>query len=120
MGDLPQGLEHGRHAELRARVFEPWARRALLALLVAALVAALLGAVGQRSSTSRATTPAARLEVRMPEIVRGGLLFQSRIEVTALREITHPRLVLDEGFREGLQINTISPGPATETSRGRQ
>ncbi len=54
----------------------------------------------------------------MPSIVRGGLLFQARIRVTALRTVEHPRLVLGDGLLDGLQVNTIEPGASSESSRG--
>ncbi|HVW19505.1 MAG TPA: hypothetical protein VHB30_14780, partial [Solirubrobacteraceae bacterium] len=60
---------------------------------------------------------AARLTVRAPDVVRGGLLFQGRIEVRARRAIEHPRLVLDQGWLDGLQVNTIEPSPVSEASR---
>lgn len=115
--DLPDGLDRRHHAELAGRRLEPRVRRAILGLLAVAVVAALLGAAGQRPHTSTAAGPAARLELRAPKVVRGGLLFQARIEVTAIRAIEHPRLVLDEGWLERLQINTIEPAPASEASR---
>jgi hypothetical protein len=117
VSDLPQGLDRGRHAELRQRFLEPWARRLFVGLLLLAVTAALAGVFGQRAHTSRAAGPAARLEVRMPKVVRGGLLFQARIRIAALRTIEHPRIVLSDGWLDGLQVNTIAPGPASESSR---
>ena len=49
--------------------------------------------------------------------MRGGLFFQSRIEIRALAAIEHPRLVLDEGWVEGMQVNSIEPAAESETSR---
>jgi hypothetical protein len=117
MPELPQGLADDRHAALRRRRVEPWGRRAFLHVLLAAVAAALAGAVGQRASSTVAAEPAARLAVRAPQVVRGGLLFQARIEVRARRAVEHPRLVLDEGWLSGLQVNTIEPSPASEASR---
>jgi hypothetical protein len=45
-------------------------------------------------SESTATGSAATLRLSAPNVVRGGLFFQSRVEVRALRAIEHPRLVL--------------------------
>jgi hypothetical protein len=116
MSGLPAGLDSERHAELRRRVYEPWARRVLLVIFTAGVIAALLGAVGQRAHTSRAEGRAATLELRMPTVVRGGLLFEARIRIGAVRTIHHPRLILDSGFFDGLQVNTIEPAAASETS----
>jgi hypothetical protein len=49
--------------------------------------------------------------------VRGGLFFQCKLEVRALREIKFPRIVLDDGWLEGMQVNSIEPAPASESSR---
>jgi hypothetical protein len=50
--------------------------------------------------------------------VRGGIFFQARVEVRAVRAIEHPRLVLDEGWVEGMQVNSIEPAAESESSRG--
>lgn len=117
MPDLPEGLDPGRHQELARRTIEPWVRRALLMLLLTIVVVALTGALGQSERSSRDAGKQARLELRAPSVVRGGLLFQARIRVTALDAIEHPRLVLDEGWLDGLQVNTIEPSPMSEASR---
>jgi hypothetical protein len=57
------------------------------------------------------------LSVTAPTAVRGGLFFQSRVDVTARRAIAHPRLVLDEGWVEGMQFNSTEPAPVSEANR---
>jgi hypothetical protein len=52
-----------------------------------------------------------------PETVRGGLFFQSRVEIRAQSTIDFPRLVLDDGWVEGMQVNSITPEPASQASR---
>jgi hypothetical protein len=52
--------------------------------------------------------------------VRGGLFFESRVEIRAVDAIDHPRLVLDPGWLEGMQFNSIEPAPVGEASRGRR
>src|SRR3954453_20090056 len=98
MADYPDRLQKGRHRDLAGRNLEIWVRRAVLVLFGAVAVAGLLNAFGQRSETSRAEAPAARMEVRGPERVRGGLLYQQHITVRALSDIDHPRLVLARGW----------------------
>ena len=49
--------------------------------------------------------------------MRGGLFFQSKVEIRALRAIAHPRLVLDQGWVEGMQFNSTEPAPVSEASR---
>jgi hypothetical protein len=75
------------------------------------VIVALSGVVGQRATTGSAAGPAATLSVRAPETVRGGLLFQSRIEIDALHDISQPRLVFQKGWFEGMQENSINPQP---------
>ena len=117
MPELPRSLDQGRHADLERRSVEPWARRVFLVVLLAGVIAALAGAVGQREDSTAAAGTKGRLEVRAPKVVRGGLLFQARIRVAATEAIEHPRLVLDEGWLDGLQVNTIEPSAASEASR---
>jgi hypothetical protein len=88
-----------------------WVRRGLVTLFAAIALAALLNVFGQRTSTSTATVPAAQLRLKAPARVRGGLLFQSRVEIRALRTIGKPRLVLADGWLEGMQVNSIEPDP---------
>jgi hypothetical protein len=113
----PDHLDPGRHRDAQGRGYQLWARRVVLTAFVALIVLALLNVFGQRSLTSRAAGAVARLEVRGPTTVRGGLLFQERITVRALQQIKSPELVLSQGWADGLQINTIEPQPQTESSR---
>ena len=85
----------------------------MLALVV---VAALLGTVGQSPTTLHAQAPAATLTVKAPERVRGGLFFQGRLDIVARERIGAPRIVLGEGWTEEMQLNTIEPSPASESS----
>jgi hypothetical protein len=78
---------------------------------------ALIGVFGQRQSESTALAEAATVRLAAPKVVRGGLYFQSRLDIRALRAIEHPRLVLDEGWMEGMQINSSVPTPVGEASR---
>jgi hypothetical protein len=95
----------------------PWVRRALLGLMLVVVVLALLDRFGQAMSESSVRTPAALMRLSAPETVRGGLFFESRLEIRALRDIEHPRVVLDDGWIEGMQVNSIEPSPVSEASR---
>ena len=94
-----------------------WARRVVIALFCVIAVLALADRFGQRATESQAASPAARMTLTAPDTVRGGLFFQSRVEIHALREIASPHLVLDHGWVEGMQVNSIEPAPASELSR---
>jgi hypothetical protein len=94
-----------------------WARRVVLALFCIIAVLALADRFGQRATESQAAGLAARMTLTAPATVRGGLYFQSRVEVHAVREIAFPHLVLDHGWIEGMQVNSIHPEPTGELNR---
>jgi hypothetical protein len=94
-----------------------WVRRVVLTLLALVALAALLNQFGQHPGRSTAATPAATMRLSAPSRVRGGLFFQSRLDIRAARAIEHPRIVLDPGWLEGMQVNSIEPAPVGETSR---
>lgn len=81
------------------------------------LVLGLLDVFGQRPSTIRVDSDAARLEISSPGSVRGGLLFQSRFTIEARQELKDATLVLGPGWLDGLTVNTIEPSPVNEASR---
>jgi hypothetical protein len=118
--DLAIGLRRDRHVELRGRAAEPWWRRAVIAVLALVVVVALAGVFGQPEQTARAQSQAATLTVRAPEHIRGGLFFQGRLDIVAREPIAKPRVVLGEGWTEELQLNTLEPAPASETSSAGQ
>ena len=89
------------------------ARRAVMTIFAAISLLALTGAIGQTGTTSHASG----LTLDAPKTVRGGLFFQSRIDVTATRTVGQPRLVFDEGWLEGMQVNSIEPAAESESSR---
>jgi hypothetical protein len=117
MADQPDGIVLRRHRDLDGRDNHPAIRRALLALVGVVLALALANLFGQRPSTSRAATPAAVLSVYSPSSVRGGLLYTSRFHVTARTDLKKAILVLDPGWFEGMQVNSIVPTPVQEGSR---
>jgi hypothetical protein len=94
-----------------------WVRRAILTGLGLLVLVALLNQYGQRPSTSVARVPAATVRLSAPEHIRGGLFFQSRLEIRAAQAIDHPRIVLANGWVEGMQVNSIEPAPVGEASR---
>jgi hypothetical protein len=49
--------------------------------------------------------------------VRGGLYYEARFRVDAVRELKEATLVLDPGWAEGITINTVEPSPVGEASR---
>ena len=112
----PESLELRRHLELEGRAGDVRARRILIGLLALVPVLALLGLFGQRPSTSSARNELAALEVTSPTRVRGGLLFTARIEIEARRDLPAAAVVLDPGWFEGMQVNSVIPDPVSQGS----
>ena len=116
MAEPPDAIDLGRDRDLRGRRKDVWVRRALLSLAALVPVLALFNLFGQRPTTSNASVPAATLSVYAPTTLRGGLLWEGRIHITAHREIKNAILVLSTGWAEGMSINTIEPSPTGEAS----
>jgi hypothetical protein len=93
------------------------ARWVLMGLFAAIALGGLIGFFGQRLSESAAVGPAATLRLSAPNVVRGGLFFQSRIDIRARAAIAHPRIVLARGWLEQMQFNTLEPQPVSEAGR---
>ncbi len=111
MADLFPGVsDHGM-------VIGLWTRRAVMTLFALVMLSGLLDVFGQRASESSTSSSAARMTLEAPTTVRGGLFFQSRVDIRALAAIQHPRLVLDDGWLEGMQVNSIEPAAVSESSR---
>src|SRR4051794_6753103 len=104
-------------AEPRRQTTGLWVRRAVIALFCVIAALALADRFGQQATSASASGPDATLALSAPEVVRGGLFFQSRLDVRARRDVAFPRIVLDHGWLEGMQVNSIEPAPASEASR---
>ena len=117
MSDIPDGLILKRHRDLEGIRKVPWPRRVILAAVAAFAVLGLANVFGQRPVTLAATANEASLRLYVPNHLRGGLLFSARFHITAHRDVKDAVLVLDEGWAEGMAINTIEPSPVGEASR---
>jgi hypothetical protein len=116
-GRIPDGLVLRRHLELGGRRPANSVRHVLVAVLALIPSLALVGYFGQSSSISTAENDTARLTVDAPQRLRGGLLFQARLEVLAKRDLSKPSLVLGPGWIEGMQVNSVKPEPTAERGR---
>jgi hypothetical protein len=114
----PDGIVLRRHLYLEQRAWQLSFRRAVIALLAVVTLAALLGAFGQEPATTSARSARATLTVASPDRVRGGLMFTTAFTIEARQPIDHPVLVLDGGWFDGMQVNSIVPQPKDETSVG--
>ncbi len=107
-----------RHRDLVGRRSGPFIVRGILVVLTLFVVLAALNTFGQQPSTSQAAGQGVRLEVSTPARVRGGLIFQTRIDVTSSRRIAKPTLVLGGGWFDGMTLNSYQPPATAQASRG--
>lgn len=116
MPDPPQFLTVEGNRDRPERV-ELAFRRVFFGLVLLVILLALVNFFGQRPTNTLAASSAADLHVFAPTHLRGGLLYEGRITVDAKQDIAKATLVLDSGWTEQMQINTIEPGPVGEASR---
>jgi len=116
VADTPQFLTLKGNRDRTERT-ELFVRRIFFGLVILVIVAAALNVFGQRSKDSFASGSAADLHVFAPTALRGGLYYEGRFTVNAQREIEKAVLVLDSGWTEQMQINTMEPAPIGESSR---
>ena len=116
MADPPQFLTPEAHRDSPERA-ELVMRRVFFGLVLLVILFALVNVFGQHPTNTLAASSAADLHVFAPTRLRGGLLYEGRITVDAKQDIAKATLVLDSGWTEQMQINTIEPGPVGEASR---
>jgi hypothetical protein len=116
VADLPQFLTF-KHNRDRSERIELLIRRATFAVITLIALLALLNFFGQRPKPTKVSAGAADLEVFAPMALRGGLYYEGRFTVEPKRDIEKATLVLDSGWTEQMQINTIEPSPIGEASR---
>jgi hypothetical protein len=114
---LPDGISRSRSIDLEGRARHPVVRGVLLSCIAALPALALLGFFGQQPSTTTASAPAATLSLSAPDALRGGLIYQVTITVTARGRLDDPRLVLSSGWFDGTTMNTVTPDPVSEAQR---
>jgi hypothetical protein len=117
MADTPDGIILTRHRDLEGMRKTLWPRRLIIGAIAVFAVLGLLNVFGQRPVNASADTAEASLKVNAPDHLRGGLLFSARFHVTAHRDVKDAVIVLDQGWAEGMAINTIEPSPVGEASR---
>src|SRR3954447_26603460 len=116
MANAVEPVESARFTDDRWGHLAVWVRRGAMALLAAVVIAALSNLFGQRATTAHATSLQAQLDVRSPSTVRPGLLFQTKITITAKVLLPDSQLVLGAGYIDGLTLNTLEPSPKAEHS----
>jgi hypothetical protein len=113
---LPGDLTIENHALMHGRERHPIYRRALFGLVCVIPVLALLNLFGQHATTKTINGAGATLQVEMPGALRGGLLHQLRMTVTATQDMDHPQFVLSPGWFEQNTENAIAPDPLEQSS----
>ena len=116
VADTPQFLTLADNRD-RSERYELALRRMFFGALTLIVAAALLNVFGQRPKDSLAAGSVAELHVFAPTSLGGGLYYEGRLTVKAKSDITKTTLVLDSGWTEQMQINTIEPSPVGEASR---
>jgi hypothetical protein len=116
VADTPQFLTLKANRDRTERV-ELVFRRVFFGLVLLVILLGLLNVFGQRPTNTLAATSEADLHVFAPARLRGGLYYEGRITVDAKQDIAKATLVLDSGWTEQMQINTIEPSPVGESSR---
>ena len=101
----------------RGKTLGLWARRAFVTLFALIAVLALAGFAGQRDSETTATANGVTMTLSTPNVVRGGLYYQATIDLTATTAVQYPRVVLDSGWVDGVQVNSIEPAAVSESTR---
>lgn len=117
MSELPEPLERAQHLDLEGRTLEVWVRRVGISALLAIVAIALAGLFGQTGSTVAASGAAAAIRVDAPRALRSGLMYQARFEIQAFRTLERPLLVLQDGWFDGITVNSLEPAPVDETER---
>ena len=117
MADIPDGIVLKRHRDLEGMREAPWPRRVIVGAIVVFAVLGLANVFGQRPVDATADTTEASLSLNAPDHLRGGLLFSARFHITAHHDVKDAVLVLDQGWAEGMAINTTEPSPIGEASR---
>jgi hypothetical protein len=116
VADTPQFLTLKDNRDRMERV-ELILRRSFFGLVLLIVLLGLLNVFGQRPKNTLAASSAADLHVFAPTSLRGGLYYEGRITIEAKQEIEKATIVLDSGWTEQMQINTVEPSPVGESSR---
>jgi hypothetical protein len=116
VADTPQFLTLKKNRDRTERL-ELFLRRAFFTVVFLIILAGLLNLFGQRPKNTFAASSAADLHVFAPTALRGGLYYEGRITIDAKQDIKKATVVLDSGWTEQMQINTIEPSPVGESSR---
>lgn len=107
----PDGIDPA-HAEPRGG---RWRRWVAITLLATVMLAALFGVFGGgKVRPIVADTPAARLEIATPRVIRNGMFFETRVQITARRPVDQAVVTVSRSLWRDMTINTMTPAPGEE------
>lgn len=108
----PDGIN--QEHESNSRRANPWP----LLLLAALLATGLSGTfAGQPATMRRAVSDSAALAVRMPDILRNGMAFETIVEVTPRRPVGDLVIAMSDGLWREMTINTMMPAAGEESHK---
>jgi hypothetical protein len=113
---LPDGITRERSSNRHHPDAAAWVRRAILVVPAVLVILGLANTFGQRPTESGASSAAADLRVEAPSALRGGLMFQVRVQVLAHRRLSHPVLIFSHPWFESMTENSINPQPSAGSS----
>lgn len=119
-GEPLEQLSLARHRDLEGRhwAVAVWLRRVVTVILFVFVALAAVGLFGQQPTTHESSSSLADLRVSTPSRLRGGLIFQTRVDLTARQTLAHPTVVLSGGWFDGMTLNSVQPAPADQTPAG--
>ena len=87
-------LSLARHRDLEGRHWGVvmWVRWGITGVLVLFILLAATDQFGQSPSTRESSSPAADLRVSTPDRLRGGLIFQTWVDLTVARTLARPTI----------------------------
>jgi len=92
-----------------------WRRWIAITLLATVMLAALFGVFGGgKVRPIVADAPAARLEVATPRVIRNGMFFETRVQITARQPIDKAVVTVSRSLWRDMTINTMIPAASEE------
>jgi hypothetical protein len=116
MADAPDGIALRRHRDLQGRRYQVWVRRGIIVLIAVVPLLGLVNFFGQRPVSTEASAAQGSLVLDAPDRLRGGLLYEAHVIIRARSDLSHAALVLHPDWLNGMTLNTLEPGPVSETS----
>jgi hypothetical protein len=117
MADAPEGIALQRHRDLQGRRYQVWVRRGIIALIAVVPLLGLVNVFGQRAVSTEVSAVQASLVLDAPDRLRGGLLYEAHVIIRARTDLPKAALVLHPDWLNGMTLNTLEPGPVSETSQ---